>query len=212
MLHSTAWPRNKLPFRLSVTPGYVGGAHYKMFGGNNWVSNVLLTAALFCGPVIPAFAFLNTVAIFYGSMVALPFGTIVIIVVIWLVVTFPLTVLGGIAAKNGKGEFNAPCRCVGGEPSRIKAAWHRFQFKTVLYRVQNCRKYLSYIPCVPYFLLNLLKIRKMGRKVVHAKHCPRQKGLRLDRLQGSGLTQHYEGSWHDDEGKPADRAKPTGLH
>lgn len=94
----------------SPPSGYVGGAHYKMFGGNNWVSNVLLTAALFCGPVIPAFAFLNTVAIFYGSMVALPFGTIVIIVVIWLVVTFPLTVLGGIAAKNGKGEFNAPCR------------------------------------------------------------------------------------------------------
>ncbi|MEW5307798.1 MAG: hypothetical protein WDW36_010174 [Sanguina aurantia] len=90
--------------------GYVGGTHYKMFGGSNWVSNVLLTAALFCGPVIPAFAFLNTVAIFYGSMVALPFGTIVIIAVIWLLVTFPLTVLGGIAAKNGRGEFNAPCR------------------------------------------------------------------------------------------------------
>jgi hypothetical protein len=45
--------------------GYVSGVHYKMFGGSNWVSNVLLCTALFCGPVLVVFAFLNTVAIFY---------------------------------------------------------------------------------------------------------------------------------------------------
>ena len=39
-------------------------------------------------------------AIFYRSTAALPFGTIVIIFIIWAVVTFPLTVLGGIAGKN----------------------------------------------------------------------------------------------------------------
>jgi hypothetical protein len=44
------------------------------------------------------------------STAALPFGTIVIIVLMWAVITFPLTVLGGIAAKNAKVEFNAPCR------------------------------------------------------------------------------------------------------
>ena len=44
------------------------------------------------------------------STAALPFGTIVIILVIWALVTFPLTVLGGIMGKNTKMEFSAPCR------------------------------------------------------------------------------------------------------
>ncbi|GIL57276.1 hypothetical protein Vafri_12531 [Volvox africanus] len=90
--------------------GYVSGLFYKMFGGTNWVSNVLLCTVLFCGPVLVVFAFLNTVAIFYRSTAALPFGTIVIIILIWALITFPLTVLGGIGAKNSKVEFNAPCR------------------------------------------------------------------------------------------------------
>ncbi len=100
-----------LPPRLALCPaGYVGGRHYKMFGGSNWVSNVMLCAVLFCGPVLVCFSFLNTVAIVYRSTAALPFGTIVIVILIWALITFPLTVLGGIAAKNSKIEFNAPCR------------------------------------------------------------------------------------------------------
>lgn len=90
--------------------GYVSGIHYKMLGGSNWVNNVLLVSVLFCGPVLVTFSYLNTVAILYRSTAALPFGTIVIIILIWALVTFPLTVMGGIAAKNSKAEFNAPCR------------------------------------------------------------------------------------------------------
>lgn len=44
------------------------------------------------------------------STAALPFGTIVIILVIWALVTIPLTVLGGILGKNNRSEFAAPCR------------------------------------------------------------------------------------------------------
>lgn len=44
------------------------------------------------------------------STAALPFGTIVIITILWALVTFPLTVFGGILGKNSKAEFNAPCR------------------------------------------------------------------------------------------------------
>jgi len=80
--------------------GYVAAVTYKVLGGNSWVRNTLLTATLFCGPLLVTFSFLNTVAIFYRSTAALPFGTIVIIFVIWAVVTFPLTVLGGIAGQN----------------------------------------------------------------------------------------------------------------
>eukprot|EP00899_Mesostigma_viride_P015679 jgi/Mesvir1/24111/Mv10831-RA.2 len=90
--------------------GYVSSSFYKQMEGDKWVRNVLLTACMFCGPVLCTFSFLNTVAIVYRSTAALPFGTICIICVIWALVTFPLTVLGGIAGKNSKAEFHAPCR------------------------------------------------------------------------------------------------------
>jgi len=69
-------------------------------GSGVQVRNVLLTVALFCGPMLICFSFLNTVAIAYHSTAALPFGTICVIFVIWALITFPLTVLGGIAGKN----------------------------------------------------------------------------------------------------------------
>ena len=56
------------------------------------VRNVLLTGFLFCGPMFIVFSFLNTVAIAYRSTAALPFGTICVIIIIWALVTFPLTV------------------------------------------------------------------------------------------------------------------------
>ena len=69
-----------------------------------------MTGCLFCGPLFLTFCFLNTVAIAYSATAALPFGTIVVIVLIWTLVTSPLLVLGGIAGKNSKAEFQAPCR------------------------------------------------------------------------------------------------------
>ena len=94
----------------SGVAGYVAANNYRQMGGDKWVRNVLLTVALFCGPLCVMFSFLNTVAIAYRSTAALPFGTICVIFVIWALVTFPLTVLGGIAGKNGRSEFKAPCR------------------------------------------------------------------------------------------------------
>ena len=90
--------------------GYVSADLYRQLGGDRWVRNVLLTAALFCGPALVLFAFLNSVAIAYRSTAALPFGTIVIIILMWSLLTFPLTVLGGIAGRNRGGEFYSPVR------------------------------------------------------------------------------------------------------
>eukprot|EP00897_Mesotaenium_endlicherianum_P009077 jgi/Mesen1/8198/ME000442S07474 len=105
--------------------GYVSAHYYRQMGGDSWVRNVVLTALLFCGPFFSAFAFNNTVAIVYGSSQALPFGTIVIVIVIWALVTFPLTVLGGIAGKKTTSEFAAPCR-TNKYPREIPALpWYR---------------------------------------------------------------------------------------
>lgn len=116
------------------------------------VRNLLLTGSLFSGPLFLVFCINNTVAIGYRSTQALPFGTIVVIAIIWIVVTFPLTVsipgpynlyfsqtwinyllsmsmhsqvLGGIAGKNNKSEFYAPCR-TNKYPREIPALpWYR---------------------------------------------------------------------------------------
>ncbi|KAG6720659.1 hypothetical protein I3843_03G072800 [Carya illinoinensis] len=90
--------------------GYTATSFYGQLEGKNWVRNLLLTGSLFCGPLFITFCFLNTVAIAYSSTAALPFGTIVVIFLIWTLVTSPLLVLGGIAGKNSKAEFQAPCR------------------------------------------------------------------------------------------------------
>ncbi|XP_073293518.1 transmembrane 9 superfamily member 3-like [Primulina huaijiensis] len=90
--------------------GYTAASFYCQLEGTNWVRNLLLTGGLFCGPLFLTFCFLNTVAITYHATAALPFGTIVVIFLIWALITSPLLVLGGIAGKNSKAEFQAPCR------------------------------------------------------------------------------------------------------
>lgn len=87
--------------------GYASLSLYRMLGGTNWVRCVLMTVGLFCGPLLLTFMFLNSVAIGYRSTAALPFGTICIIVVLWALVTLPLTIIGAIAGKNSKVRCRA---------------------------------------------------------------------------------------------------------
>eukprot|EP00245_Coleochaete_scutata_P002916 TRINITY_DN14158_c0_g1_i1.p1 TRINITY_DN14158_c0_g1~~TRINITY_DN14158_c0_g1_i1.p1 ORF type:complete len:653 (-),score=99.92 TRINITY_DN14158_c0_g1_i1:950-2722(-) len=106
--------------------GYTSASYFKQLEGENWVRNVLLTGCLFCGPLFLTFTFLNTVAIFYNSTAALPFGTIVVIFLIWMLVTAPLLVLGGITGKNSKAEFQAPCRTTKFPREIPPLPWYRY--------------------------------------------------------------------------------------
>ncbi|CAD6246786.1 unnamed protein product [Miscanthus lutarioriparius] len=90
--------------------GYTATSFYLQLEGTNWVRNLILTGCLFCGPLFLTFCFLNTVAIAYSATAALPFGTIIVIILIWALVTSPLLVLGGIAGKNSNTEFQSPCQ------------------------------------------------------------------------------------------------------
>jgi len=73
---------------------------------------LILSGTMFPAPMFLMFCFLNTVAIMYKSQAALPFGTIVVIICIWALVTLPLTVIGGILGRGlaEGGSFNSPCR------------------------------------------------------------------------------------------------------
>eukprot|EP00761_Pharyngomonas_kirbyi_P012150 gb/GECH01012177.1/.p1 GENE.gb/GECH01012177.1/~~gb/GECH01012177.1/.p1 ORF type:complete len:594 (+),score=103.58 gb/GECH01012177.1/:1-1782(+) len=105
--------------------GYVSGAFYKMMGCTRWVNNVLLTVCVFAVPVFLVFSFLNTVAIVYRSSAALPFTTILLILTIYFLVTFPLSLLGAIAGKNRPATFNEPCRTKKVPREIPPAPWYR---------------------------------------------------------------------------------------
>mmetsp|Transcript_5318 Transcript_5318/g.8225 ORF Transcript_5318/g.8225 Transcript_5318/m.8225 type:complete len:589 (+) Transcript_5318:70-1836(+) len=105
--------------------GFVSASWYKKLGGDQWVWNILLTVILFSGPFFAMFSFLNLVAMSYASTAALPIGTILVVFLIWALVTFPLTVFGGILGKNVSGPFSAPCRTTK-MPREIPALpWYR---------------------------------------------------------------------------------------
>jgi len=79
--------------------GYSSANLYEKLQGKKWLVNIGLTAVVFFLPALNTWAFTNTVALFYGSTAALPFGTIVLMLVIWFVLTMLFTVIGGLCGK-----------------------------------------------------------------------------------------------------------------
>ncbi|GAB4844785.1 Transmembrane 9 super member 1 [Ancistrocladus abbreviatus] len=94
----------------SFISGYVSGGMYSRNGGKNWIKAMILSASLFPFMCFGIGFILNTIAIFYGSLAAIPFGTIVVIFVIWGFVSFPLALLGTVLGRNWSGAPNSPCR------------------------------------------------------------------------------------------------------
>ncbi|XP_045817541.1 transmembrane 9 superfamily member 1 [Trifolium pratense] len=94
----------------SVISGYVSGGMYSRNGGKSWIKSMILTASLFPFMCFGIGFILNTVAIFYGSLAAIPFGTMVVVFVIWAFISFPLALLGTVVGRNWSGAPNNPCR------------------------------------------------------------------------------------------------------
>lgn len=81
-----------------------------IFSGKSWIKSMILTASLFPFLCFGIGFILNTVAIFYGSLAAIPFGTMVVVFVIWAFISFPLALLGTVVGRNWSGAPNNPCR------------------------------------------------------------------------------------------------------
>ncbi|XP_003385405.1 PREDICTED: transmembrane 9 superfamily member 1-like [Amphimedon queenslandica] len=94
----------------SFIAGLVSTNFYRKINGESWVWNIILTSSLFAFPFFLTWSTVNSVAWYHGSTQALPFTTIILIMFMWLIVGFPLTILGGILGKNVSGGFDAPCR------------------------------------------------------------------------------------------------------
>ncbi|EDV23172.1 uncharacterized protein TRIADDRAFT_37943 [Trichoplax adhaerens] len=109
----------------SFVAGYVSSNFYKKIGGENWVWNIVLTSTLFSAPLFLVWSIENSVAWYYASTQALPFTTVMILVLIWMLVGFPLNVLGGIFGKNYAISFNAPCRTKNIAREIPSVSWYR---------------------------------------------------------------------------------------
>ncbi|KAL0654248.1 hypothetical protein Bca4012_096939 [Brassica carinata] len=94
----------------SFISGYVSGGMYSRSGGKHWIKCMVLTASLFPFLCFGIGFLLNTIAIFYGSLAAIPFGTMVVVFVIWGFISFPLALLGTVVGRNWSGAPNNPCR------------------------------------------------------------------------------------------------------
>ncbi len=94
----------------SALAGYVSGGFNARHGGRAWIKAMLLTAGLFPGCVAAIAAALNTIAIAYHSLAAVPFGTIVLVTAIWAFVAGPLVLLGTVLGRNWAGAPSYPCR------------------------------------------------------------------------------------------------------
>ncbi|KAI6701722.1 hypothetical protein NL676_016046 [Syzygium grande] len=94
----------------SFISGYVSGGMYSRHGGKSWIKSMILTASLFPFMCFGIGFILNTIAIFYGSLAAIPFGTMVVVFVIWAFISFPLALLGTVVGRNWSGAPNNPCR------------------------------------------------------------------------------------------------------
>jgi len=108
--------------------GYVSNSMYKQINGDKWAWNLVLTASLFTVPFFTVWSFVNSVAWSYQSTQALPATTVLLLMLIWLLVGFPLTVVGGIFGKNWTSGFDAPCRTKNIPREIPSVPWYRTVF------------------------------------------------------------------------------------
>eukprot|EP00483_Globobulimina_turgida_P009887 UN09906 len=77
--------------------GYVVSSKLKELLGDDehdWMISCGVTSSLFAGPYLIVFSVVNSIAAYHKSSIALPFATIVAIILLWAFVTFPLTAFG----------------------------------------------------------------------------------------------------------------------
>ncbi|KAH8656091.1 hypothetical protein BGZ60DRAFT_435201 [Tricladium varicosporioides] len=79
---------------LGFIGGHVSARVYKAFGGERWKLNIALTPIMVPGIVFGTFFFLNLFLWAKESSGAVPFTTMLVIVVIWFIISVPLSFAG----------------------------------------------------------------------------------------------------------------------
>lgn len=145
---------------FSYVSGYVSTRVYQTFGGLAFKQNMIMTACLF--PTI-LFAGLNVINLFLvvsGAAGAVPFGTMLAVVMMWFLISVPLTVVGSIMGSR-KGQLSIPVR-VNRIPRQIPPTVWYMKFWPSALMAGILPFGAGFIEC--YFLLSSL----FGSKVYYA--------------------------------------------
>ena len=94
----------------SLVAGYSSGALYCRSQGTSWIKTMLYTAGLFPGLCLALTLVLNSVALMYKSLAAVPFTSILMVLLIWVFLAVPLCIIGTILGRNWSGAADFPCR------------------------------------------------------------------------------------------------------
>jgi transmembrane 9 superfamily protein 2/4 len=90
--------------------GYFSSRVYRTFGGQQWQNNVFITASLVPGLLFTTVFVLNLFVWIQASSTALPFGTLVALVALWMFVQLPLVYIGGWYGFTVHGAWLHPIK------------------------------------------------------------------------------------------------------
>ncbi|MCJ1457074.1 hypothetical protein MMC28_007440 [Mycoblastus sanguinarius] len=93
-----------------VFSGYFSGRIYKTFNGNNWRQNTLMTALLFPGLLFSTIFILNLFVWAQASSTALPFGTLIGLIALWLLIQLPLVYCGSWYGFHRSSPYEHPTK------------------------------------------------------------------------------------------------------
>mmetsp|Transcript_4182 Transcript_4182/g.6457 ORF Transcript_4182/g.6457 Transcript_4182/m.6457 type:complete len:597 (+) Transcript_4182:137-1927(+) len=101
----------------SAVAGFSSGSFYRKYftsvraeQNSQWQQAMLCTSLLFPTTVVAIVALLNSIAIYYDTVNAIPVMVIIKMIAVWLFVSFPLTVVGTIFGRHFVGKVDIPCR------------------------------------------------------------------------------------------------------
>jgi transmembrane 9 superfamily protein 2/4 len=93
-----------------IFSGYFSSRIYKTLGGQMWQKNVVVTASLVPGLLFATIFILNLFLWIQASSTALPFGTLIALLMLWLFVQLPLVYVGSWFGFERMGAYTHPIR------------------------------------------------------------------------------------------------------
>ncbi|KAK1829201.1 endomembrane protein 70 [Podospora conica] len=112
--------------------GYFSARVFKTFGGVDWRRNTLVTALLFPGLLFTAVFILNLFVWAQASSTAIPFGTLVAMLALWLCVQVPLVYVGSWLGFVRSASWEHPTRTGAVARAVPRQAWYLRGVRTVL--------------------------------------------------------------------------------
>lgn len=112
--------------------GYFSSRIYKTFNGKDWRRNTLMTALLFPGLLFSTIFILNLFVWAQASSTALPFGTLVGLIALWLLIQLPLVYCGSWYGYHHSNPYEHPTKTNSIARQIPEQAWYTRSFHTPL--------------------------------------------------------------------------------